>query len=595
MDTIANDFTINIATANGTGSQSANLILLQSLFDMGVPVSGKNLFPSNISGLPTWYIVRLSDEGYQAPGDRTHIQVLVNKATWAEDLAALEPGSVVVWNMDSKMPMDREDVVSYPVPMTKLARSLSPKLAKLVTNIVYVGVLAELLGITDEALHKAVAGQFKGKASAIELNKTALGLGRDYAKENFTKTDPYVVESRAIEQQRFFMEGNEAVALGCIFGGVQLLAWYPITPSSSLAEGIIGWLPRLRTNDEGESTCAVIQAEDELAAAGMVLGAGWAGGRGMTATSGPGISLMQEFIGLAYFAEIPSVFWDVNRVGPSTGLPTRTQQSDLAMLYEGSHGDTQHIVIIPGTVEECFEFGWRAFDISERYQTPVFGLSDLDLGMNRWACEGFTYPDVPMDRGKTIREQDVFEAMENFGRYRDLDGDGIPYRTLPGSGMAPILYRGTGHNPDGVYSEKPDDYFALMKRLKDKINGARDHLPAPLLREEVEGDVGVIYYGSMENTIQEIDDILEATGLKVSQCRVRSLPIHSEVEAFIRRHRMTIVLEINRDGQLWGILRRELPNDIVGQVHSVAYSDGMPPRARIYAEKILETIEEVNQ
>ena len=595
MDTIANDFTINIATANGTGSQSANLILLQSLFDMGVPVSGKNLFPSNISGLPTWYIVRLSDEGYQAPGDRTHIQVLVNKATWAEDLAALEPGSVVIWNMDSKMPMDREDVVSYPVPMTKLARSLSPKLAKLVTNIVYVGVLAELLGITDEALHKAVAGQFKGKASAIELNTTALELGRNYAKENFTKGDPYVVEPRAIEQKRFFMEGNEAVALGCIFGGVQLLAWYPITPSSSLAEGIIGWLPRLRTNDEGESTCAVIQAEDELAAAGMVLGAGWAGGRGMTATSGPGISLMQEFIGLAYFAEIPSVFWDVNRVGPSTGLPTRTQQSDLSMLYEGSHGDTQHIVIIPGTVEECFEFGWRAFDISERYQTPVFGLSDLDLGMNRWACEGFSYPDAPMDRGKTIREQDVFEAMENFGRYRDVDGDGIPYRTLPGSGMAPILYRGTGHNPDGVYSEKPDDYFALMKRLKDKINGARDHLPEPLLREEIEGDVGVIYYGSMENTIQEIDDILEATGLKVSQCRVRSLPLHSEVESFIRRHRMTIVLEINRDGQLWGILRRELPNDIVGNVHSVAYSDGMPPRARIYAEKILETIKEVSQ
>ncbi|MAS49456.1 MAG: ferredoxin oxidoreductase [Euryarchaeota archaeon] len=595
MDTIVNDFTINIATANGTGSQSANLILLQSLFDMGVPVSGKNLFPSNISGLPTWYIVRLSEQGYQAPGDRTHIQVLVNKATWEEDLASLEPGSVVIWNTDSKMPMERTDVFSYPVPMTKLARSLSPKLAKLVTNIVYVGALAEILGITDEALHKAVAGQFKGKASAIELNKTALELGRNHARENFTKGDPFVVEERPIEKDRFFFEGNEAVALGCIFGGVQLLAWYPITPSSSLAEGIIGWIPRLRTNDEGESTCAVIQAEDELAAAGMVLGAGWAGGRGMTATSGPGISLMQEFIGLAYFAEIPSVFWDVNRVGPSTGLPTRTQQSDLAMLYEGSHGDTQHIVIMPGTVEECFEFGWKAFDISERFQTPVFGLSDLDLGMNRWACEGFTYPDTPMDRGKTIREQDVFEAMENFGRYRDLDGDGIPYRTLPGSGMAPILYRGTGHNPDGVYSEKPDDYFNLMTRLKDKINGSRDELPAPILREEVEGDVGVIYFGSMENTIQEIDDVLEATGMKVSQCRVRSLPLHSEVEAFVRRHKITIVLEINRDGQLWGILRRELPNDIVGQVHSVAYSDGMPPRARIYAEKILEKIKEVSQ
>ncbi|DAC55393.1 MAG TPA: 2-oxoacid:acceptor oxidoreductase subunit alpha [Candidatus Poseidoniaceae archaeon] len=595
MDTIANDFTINIATANGTGSQSANLILLQSLFDMGVPVSGKNLFPSNISGLPTWYIVRLSDRGYQAPGDRTHIQILVNKATWEEDLAALEPGSVVVWNMDSKMPVERDDIVSYPVPMTKLARSLNPKLSKLVTNIVYVGVLAELLGITDEALNKAVAGQFKGKTSAIELNINALELGRNYAKENFTKIDPYVVEPRPIEKKRFFMEGNEAAALGCIFGGVQLLAWYPITPSSSLAEGIIAYIPRLRTNDEGEATCAVIQAEDELAAAGMVLGAGWAGGRGMTATSGPGISLMQEFIGLAYFAEIPSVFWDVNRVGPSTGLPTRTQQSDLAMLYEGSHGDTQHIVVIPGTVEECFEFGWRAFDYSERYQTPVFGLSDLDLGMNRWACEGFEYPDEPMDRGKTIREQDVFEAMENFGRYRDLDGDGIPYRTLPGSGMAPILYRGTGHNPDGVYSEKPHDYFDLMKRLKEKIDGSRDNLPAPILNENEEGEIGVIYYGSMENSIQEIDDLLEETGLKVSQCRVRALPLHSEVEAFIRRHKTTIVLEINRDAQLWGILRRELPNDIVGQVYSVAYSDGMPPRARIYSDLILKTIREVSQ
>ena len=595
MDTIANDFTINIATANGTGSQSANLILLQSLFDMGVPVSGKNLFPSNISGLPTWYIVRLSDRGYQAPGDRTHIQILVNKATWEEDLAALEPGSVVVWNMDSKMPVEREDIISYPVPMTKLARSLNPKLSKLVTNIVYVGVLAELLGITDEALNKAVAGQFKGKTSAIELNINALELGRNYAKENFTKTDPYVVEPRAVDKKRFFMEGNEAAALGCIFGGVQLLAWYPITPSSSLAEGIIAYIPRLRTNDEGEATCAVIQAEDELAAAGMVLGAGWAGGRGMTATSGPGISLMQEFIGLAYFAEIPSVFWDVNRVGPSTGLPTRTQQSDLSMLYEGSHGDTQHIVVIPGTVEECFEFGWRAFDYSERYQTPVFGLSDLDLGMNRWACEGFEYPDEPMDRGKTIREQDVFEAMENFGRYRDLDGDGIPYRTLPGSGMAPILYRGTGHNPDGIYSEKPHDYFALMKRLKEKIDGSRDNLPAPILNENEEGDIGVIYYGSMENSIQEIDDLLEETGLKVSQCRVRALPLHSEVEAFIRRHKQTIVLEINRDAQLWGIMRRELPNDIVGQVHSVAYSDGMPPRARIYSDLILKTINEVTQ
>ena len=595
MESIANDYTINIATANGTGSQSANLILLQAFFEMGVPVSGKNLFPSNISGLPTWYIMRLSDHGYQAPGDRTHIQVLVNPATWAEDLAALEPGSVVIWNENAKMEMNREDVISYPVPMSSLARKINPKIAKLVTNIVYVGVLAQMLGIDQTALESAVAKQFKGKDSAIELNITALGLGRDYYKDNFTKADPYVVEPRAIETPKFFIDGNEAAALGCIFGGVQMLAWYPITPSSSLAEGIINYIPQLRVDDEGNATCAVIQAEDELAAAGMVLGAGWAGGRGMTATSGPGISLMQEFIGLGYFAEIPSVFWDVNRVGPSTGLPTRTQQSDITMLYEGSHGDTQHIVLIPGTVEECFEFGWRAFDITERFQTPVFGLSDLDLGMNRWACEGFTYPDQDMDRGKVVRDKDVFEAFEEFGRYLDVDGDGIPYRTLPGSGMDPILYRGTGHNPKGVYSEKPEDYFNLMARLKSKIDGARDLLPAPILREETECEVGIIYLGSMENTIQEIDDMLEATGLKVSQCRVRALPLHSGVEEFIRRHETTIVLEINRDGQLYGILRKELPNDLITKVHSVAYSDGMPPRARIYSDRILSTLKEVNQ
>ena len=576
MDTIANDYTINIATANGTGSQSANLILLQSLFEMGVPVSGKNLFPSNISGLPTWYIVRLSDHGYQAPGDRTHIQILVNPATWVEDLAALEPGTVVIWNENSKMEMTRDDVVSYPVPMMSLARKINPKIAKLVTNIIYVGVLAEMLGIDQGALEDAVAKQFKGKTSAIELNITALGLGREYFRDNFTKEDPYVVEAREIKTPKFFIDGNEAAALGCIFGGVQMLAWYPITPSSSLAEGIINYIPQLRVDDEGNATCAVIQAEDELAAAGMVLGAGWAGGRGMTATSGPGISLMQEFIGLAYFAEIPSVFWDVNRVGPSTGLPTRTQQSDITLLYEGSHGDTQHIVLIPGTVEECFEFGWRAFDYTERFLTPVFGLSDLDLGMNRWACEGFTYPDQAMDRGKVVRDRDIFEAFEEFGRYLDVDGDGVPYRTLPGSGMDPILYRGTGHNPKGVYSEKPEDYLYLMNRLKTKIDGARDHLPAPIIREESECEVGIIYLGSMENTIQEIDDMLETTGLKISQCRVRALPLHSGVEDFIRRHEHTIVLEINRDGQLYGILRKELPNDLVTKVHSVAYSELRP-------------------
>ncbi|MBO57519.1 MAG: ferredoxin oxidoreductase [Euryarchaeota archaeon] len=592
MDTIVNDFTMNIATANGTGSQSANLILLHTMFEMGVPVSGKNLFPSNISGLPTWYIVRASEAGYQAPGDRTHIQVLMNKATWEKDLASIEPGTVIIYNSDVKMPVELDDVIAYPIPMTKMARTLNPKLARMIANMIYVGVLAELLGLDQAILEKAVAKQFKGKAAAIELNVNASNMGREYFRENFEKEDPYCIEARERSPDDFLIEGNEAVALGSIFGGVTMLSWYPITPSSSVAEGIISYLPELRTDSDGKMTCAVIQAEDELAAAGMVVGAGWSGGRGMTCTSGPGISLMSEFIGLAYFAEIPGVIWDINRVGPSTGLPTRTQQGDVSLLYEASHGDTQHIVLFPGTIEECFEYGWRAFDYAEYYQTVVFGFGDLDLGMNRWICKGFEYPEK-MNRGKVIHTKEELERIGNFGRYRDLDGDGICYRTLPGSGLEPILYRGTGHDEDGIYSESPSVYVDNMERLKRKIDGARTELPQPVLREEVEQEVGIIYFGSMENTIQEIDDQLEETGRKVSQCRVRALPLSPVVEEFVSNHETVIVLEINRDGQMYGILRKELPIELVSRVYSVSFSDGIPPRARVYTDKILEKLEEV--
>ena len=591
MERICNDFTINIATANGTGSQSANLIVLNSMFQMGVPVSGKNLFPSNISGLPTWFIIRASDQGYQAPGDKAHIQVLMNKDTWHKDLAGIEPGTVVIYNEDAKLPVDRDDCPSFGMPMTKMARGINPKLARLMCNMYYVGALAHLLGIDDAAIGEALNDQFKGKEKAIELNLRAIGEGRAYAAENWEEDIPLCIEARDKDSGSFLVEGNEAVALGSIFGGINMLSWYPITPSSSLAESIIEWLPELRQGDDGGATCAVIQAEDELAAAGMVIGAGWAGGRGMTCTSGPGISLMSEFIGLAYFAEVPGVIWDVNRVGPSTGLPTRTQQGDLSMLYEASHGDTQHIVLIPGTVDECFEYGWRAFDYAERFQTIVFGFSDLDLGMNRWSTAGFQYPDSPMDRGKVLRTREEVDAVANYGRYRDVDGDGIPYRTLPGSGLDPILYRGTGHDEDGIYSEDPDVYYATISRLRRKIDGARDLLPAPIVREEEEQQIGVIYYGSMENSITEIDDMLESTGLSVSTCRVRALPYHSEVEGFIERHDKVIVLEINRDGQLYGILRKELPVQLLPRLHSVAYTDGIPPRARVYADKILEMLE----
>ena len=591
MKRICNDFTINIATANGTGSQSANLIVLNSMFQMGVPVSGKNLFPSNISGLPTWFIIRASDQGYQAPGDKAHIQVLMNKDTWHKDLAGIEPGTVVIYNEDVKLPVDRDDCPSFGMPMTKMARGINPKLARLMCNMYYVGALAHLLGIDDAAIGEALNDQFKGKEKAIELNLRAIGEGRAYAAENWEEDIPHCIEARDKDSGSFLVEGNEAVALGSIFGGINMLSWYPITPSSSLAERIIEWLPALRQGDDGGATCAVIQAEDELAAVGMVIGAGWAGGRGMTCTSGPGISLMSEFIGLAYFAEVPGVIWDINRVGPSTGLPTRTQQGDLSMLYEASHGDTQHIVLIPGTVDECFEYGWRAFDYAERFLTIVFGFSDLDLGMNRWSTAGFQYPDSPMDRGKVLHTQEEIDAVADYGRYRDVDGDGIPYRTLPGSGLDPILYRGTGHDEDGIYSEDPDVYYATVSRLRRKIDGARDLLPAPIVREEKEQQIGVIYYGSMENSITEIDDMLESTGLSVSTCRVRALPYHSEVEGFIERHDKVIVLEINRDGQLYGILRKELPVHLLPRLHSVAYTDGIPPRARVYADKILETLE----
>tara|TARA_B100000965_G_scaffold264617_1_gene223464 strand:+ start:11356 stop:13158 length:1803 start_codon:yes stop_codon:yes gene_type:complete len=591
MADIVNDFTVNIATANGTGSQSANLILLHSMFEMGVPVSGKNLFPSNISGLPTWFIIRASDEGYQAPGDFTHIQVVMNKDTWLADVEKAEPGTIIIHNMDVKLPVEREDCIVLGMPMTKMARAINPKLARMIANMYYVGALAEILGIEDSAIASAVIQQFRGKEKAIELNLQAISEGRGFARENWNCDIGYSVAARDKDPNTFLIEGNEAAALGCIFGGINMLSWYPITPSSSLAESIISWLPKLREAEDGGATCAVIQAEDELAAVGMVVGAGWAGGRGMTCTSGPGISLMSEFIGLAYFAEVPGVIWDVNRVGPSTGLPTRTQQSDLTMLYEASHGDTQHIVLIPGTVDECFEFGWRSFDVAEQFQTLVFGFSDLDLGMNRWVTAGFEYPDQNLDRGKVIRTQEQLDAIENFGRYRDVDGDGIPYRTLPGSGLEPILYRGTGHDEDGVYSEDPEVYAATVARLKRKIEGARDKLPAPVMREENDKQVGIIYYGSVENTITEIDDILESTtGMKVSTCRVRALPYHSEVERFIAEHDQVVVLEINRDGQLFGILRKELPVEHLSKLYSVAFSDGIPPRARVYAEMILQTL-----
>lgn len=576
---VVNDFAVSVATVNGSGSQSANLVLLRALFAMGLPVCGKNVFPSNIQGLPTWYQIRVSEEGYLGPRARPEIGVLMNPETFADDLAAIPDEGMAIVNSDLGLPAERKGVDVFDVPCTKIAREVAPKLAKLVTNTVYVGALAETLGIERDAIEAALRRQFRGKEKAVALNMEAVDRGAAWIREHHPGERRFAVEPRDLVEGKFLIEGNEAAALGSVFGGVGFVAWYPITPSSSVAEALQVHLAALRHDDDGVPTYAVVQAEDEIAAAGMVLGAGWAGVRSMTATSGPGIALMAEFVGLAYYAEIPSVFWDIQRVGPSTGLPTRTQQSDLLFAHTLSHGDTAHPVLLPGTVEECFEFGWRSFDHAERLQTPVFVLSDLDLGMNTWVSERFAYPDTPLDRGKVLDAAGL-EAAESFGRYRDVDGDGIPYRALPGTDhpAAGYLTRGSGHDEEARYTESGEAYERNMLRLGRKIEGARALLPAPVAYESG-ASVGIVSFGSTAEAIREARDRLAEEGMATDHLRIRALPLSLEVHEFVSRHETVVVVEANRDAQMFGLIRRETPADLVGRLASVARSDGMPMAA----------------
>ncbi|RME08035.1 MAG: 2-oxoacid:acceptor oxidoreductase subunit alpha, partial [Anaerolineae bacterium] len=462
VNKVVNDFSITVGTVNGSGSQTSNVTILRALFRMGIPVSGKNLFPSNIQGLPTWYTIRVSKDGYLARKETTDIVVAMNPATFARDLALVKPGGVFYYADHIKQAITRDDVVAYPMPAQKLAKeSGAPsKLRDYVANMVYVGVLAHMLGIDAEKLYQALDFHFKGKQKPIDLNFGVIQAAMDWAAANLEKQDPYVVEPMDATEGYIMADGNTAAALGAIFGGVQFAAWYPITPASSLAENLDHYLKQYRKDPKtGKNTFAVIQAEDELAAIGMAIGAGWGGLRAMTSTSGPGISLMAEYTGLAYYAEVPIVVWDVQRMGPSTGLPTRTSQGDVNLCYFLGHGDTKHVVLFPGSVDECFEFGWRAFDLAERLQTPVFVLSDLDLGMNQWMTRPFQYPDQDMDRGKVLWEEDLDkEEFQNWGRYLDMDGDGIPYRTVVGNRhpRAGYFARGTGHDEYTNYSEDPE-------------------------------------------------------------------------------------------------------------------------------------------
>ncbi len=588
---IVNDFAINVATVNGSGSQSSNGVLIRSLFKMGIPVTGKNLFPSNIQGLPTWYIIRLSKDGYLARRETTEVQICMNGRTVAEDMAQVAPGGVVLYDDTLPIAARRKDVTYYPMPVKALVKeaNLPAKLRDYVANMVYVGVTSWLLGIPLAQIEDALSWVFQGKEKAVALNLDMVKRAYDWAEGNLTKEDPFRVEPMTgFNEGKILVDGNTAAGLGALFNGVQLVAWYPITPSTSVVETMIKHGPKLRTDPEtGKATYGIIQAEDELAAIGMVVGAGWAGARAMTATSGPGISLMAEIAGLAYFAEVPSVIWDVQRMGPSTGLPTRTSQGDILSAYYLSHGDTRHVVLFPSTPKECFEFAGTAFDLAERLQTLVFVLSDLDLGMNMHISDPFEYPEKPMDRGKVLSVEDLEKMGASWGRYKDVDGDGIPYRTLPGTKhpLAAYFTRGTGHNEYAQYSERPDDWERNLQRLHRKFETARTLVPEPILHEEADAQIGIISLGTNDPAVQEARDRLAEAGVASSYLRLRALPINGAVREFMARYDKVFVVENNADGQLCQILQTEEPT-LASKLISVSKCDGLPLSARWITESI---------
>ena len=586
-----NDFSITIGTINGSGSQTANVTLLRALFKMGIPVSGKNIFPSNIQGLPTWYTIRLSKEGYLARRDEQEVVVTMNPSSFTRDLASVSPGGAFYYADDIKLGIDRKDISIYPMPVKTMVRAanVSSSLRDYIANMVYVGILAQMLGIDLNAIKSALDFHFKGKAQAIDSNFVTIQAGADWAAQNLQKTDPYFVEPMDGTSGFIMSDGNTAAALGAIYGGVQFEAWYPITPASSLAEALNIYLPQLRKTPEGKQTYAVLQAEDEIAAIGMAVGAGWSGLRAMTSTSGPGISLMTEFAGLAYQAEIPLVVWDVQRIGPSTGMPTRTAQGDMTDVYFLGHGDVQNVILLPGSVQECFEFGWKAFDLAEHLQTPVFVLSDLDLGMNQWMTRPFEYPDKPMDRGKVLWESDLEKLKNSWSRYKDVDGDGIPYRTIVGNRNPAAAYftRGTGHDENARYTEDPKPWEDNMERLKKKYDTARTLVPEPIIEKTTGATIGVIAFGSTVAAVNEARVFLaEDKGLKSDFMRLRALPCTQHAQDFIKEHERIYVVEANRDGQLVQILSAVMPNQ-ANKFRSAAHSDGMPLTAKWVQESIL--------
>ncbi len=591
---VTNDFTIRVATVNGSGSQSSNLVLTNAIFRLGIPVAPKNVFPSNIEGLPTWFDVRVTSKGYQCRTRDVDVLVALNAATWRGDVAGVKPGGAVIHEATYPFSGEvvRDDLVYYPVPFNELAKAnfSDGALRKYLLNMIYVGVLGELFGIDEETAKDAIGAQFKRKAKALATNVEALRVGYAYAREHLSKRDSFSLERMTGKTEgRLFIDGNRAAALGCVMGGCTVAAWYPITPSSSLCENFIALAEKYRVDSEtGEKRVAIVQAEDELAAIGMVLGAGWAGARAMTSTSGPGISLMAEWAGYGYYAEIPAVIFDVQRAGPSTGLPTRTMQADVSFAYTLSHGDTKHIVLLPATVQEAYEMSMDAFDLADRFQTPIFVLSDLDLGMNSWITQPLPYPERPFDRGKVLGEKDL-NKLESWGRYRDVDRDGIPYRTLPGTNHASAGYftRGTGHDEEARYSEMPEVWQRNLDRLVRKHETARKAVPQPVVDERGHG-CAILAYGTTHHAVVEAREILGDDGVETDYMRVRALPFSPDVAAFVARHRCVYVIEQNRDGQLYNLLRTELPDHLISRIRSIRHYNGVPIDAHAIVGPVLD-------
>jgi 2-oxoglutarate/2-oxoacid ferredoxin oxidoreductase subunit alpha len=597
-----NDFVVKFANVNGSGSASANELFAKSILRMGVPVSPRNIFPSNIQGLPTWYEVRVTEKGHLGRRGGVDFMVAMNPQTWDGDVKEIEPGGYLFYDNGKPLPPSkfRDDINIIGMPLTEISNATytDSRERQLFKNIIYLGALSVLLGIEAAEIEKLFGEQYKGKERLLDSNKKALHLGRDYAAKNFQPIG-LKVERRDCVGDRIFIEGNSAAALGCVYGGATVCAWYPITPSSSLAEAFTKWCQKFRVDAEtGKNKFAIVQAEDELASIGMVVGAGWNGARAFTATSGPGISLMQEFIGLAYFAEIPITIIDVQRGGPSTGMPTRTQQSDVLSCAYASHGDTKHVLLFPEDPHECFEMAATALDLADRLQTPIFVMTDLDIGMNQRLCKPLVWDDKrAYDRGKIMTHDDL-EAGKVFGRYLDVDGDGIPFRTYPGTHPTKGAYftRGTSRDRYAKYSEAGHDYVDNMSRLLHKFETAKEIVPQPVILHapgKPKSKLGVIFYGSTSPAMSEAMETLDASHVQVDTLRIRALPFSQAVADFIETHDQIFVVEQNRDAQMRTLLVAELNMD-PAKLIPVLHYDGTPITARFIAKEITQTASTLN-